>query len=128
VNPVQYHLLLTIHLWCGADPDQYTIDSQLRDIWAARIPGLPYEPSGIQRFMHQMYQDALFGPCSAAHTMTPGEFVSGGDLQTVKSVYVRLSPCGKEPGIAAIVADNEKPWAVEEEKGTRERKSGSKKP
>jgi hypothetical protein len=81
MNPIQYHLLLTIHLWCGANPNQYTIDSQLRAIWAAHIPGLPYEPNGIQRFMFQMYQDALFGPCAAAHGMTPGEFVTGGERQ-----------------------------------------------
>jgi hypothetical protein len=127
MNPIQYHLLLTIHLWCGANPNQYTIDSQLRAIWAAHIPGLPYEPNGIQRFMYQMYQDALFGPCAAAHAMTPGEFVTGGDLQTVRDVYIRLLACGTAPGVAAITADIAQPWPVESEKGTRESKSTTKK-
>jgi hypothetical protein len=127
MNPVQYHLLLTINLWCGATPSQYTIDSQLRDIWTAHVPGLSYEPSGIQRFMYQMYQDALFGPCPAAHNMTPGEFVTGGDLQTVKSVYVRLLACGTVAAGAAITADIAQPWPVEPEKKSSEGKSTPKK-
>lgn len=127
MNPVQYHLLLTIKLWCGAAPDQYTIDSQLRDIWSAHVPGLAYEPIGIQRFMFQMYQDPLFGPCPAAHGMTPGEFVTGGDLQTVKSVYVRLLPCGTAPGGVAITAEIAQPWPAEPEKKSNEGKSTPKK-
>jgi hypothetical protein len=113
MNPVQYHLLLTIHLWCGATPNQYTIDSQLRDIWSSHVPGVPYEPTGIQRFMFQMYQDPLFGPCPAAHNMTPGEFVTGGDLQTVNSVYIRLLACGTVPGGPAITAEVAEPWPTE---------------
>jgi len=127
MNPVQYHLLLTIRLWCGATPDQYTIDSQLRDIWAAHVPGLAYEPIGIQRFMYQMYQDPLFGPCPAAHNMTPGEFVTGGDLQTVRSVYIRLLPCGTVPGGAAITADVAQSWSAEPEKKPGEGKPTTKK-
>jgi hypothetical protein len=112
VNQVEYHLKLTIYLWCGATPPQYSIDSQLRDIWGSHIPGVAYETAGIQRFMHQMYQDALFGPCPAAHNMTPGEFITGGDLQTVKSVYTRLLGCGSAPGAAAILSDVSLPFAA----------------
>jgi hypothetical protein len=121
MNPVEYHLLLTIHLWCGATPNQYTVDSQLRDIWTSHIPGLPYETNGIQRFMYQLYQDPIFGPCPAAHDMTPGEFVTGGDLQTVKSVYVRLLPCGAAAG-ATIPAEIAAPELA---KIDRKRKSKS---
>jgi hypothetical protein len=110
MNPVEYHLKLAIYLWCGASPSQYTIDSQLRDIWGAHVPGLPYEPTGIQKFMYQMYQDPLFGPCAAAHNMTPGEFVTGGDLQTVKAVYVRLLACGTVPGVGALTAEISQTW------------------
>ena len=127
MNPVEYHLKLTIYLWCGATPTQYVIDSQLRDIWAAHVPGLPYEPNGIQKFMYQMYQDALFGPCPAAHQMTPGEFVTGGDLQTVKAVYVRLLGCGTLPGGAAIAADIAQPWPAEPAKSGSENKPAAKK-
>ncbi len=111
MNQVEYHLKLTIYLWCGATPAQYSIDSQLRDIWSSHIPGLAYEPIGIQRFMYQMYQDALFGPCPQAHNMTPGEFLTGGDLQTVKSVYTRLLPCGSAPGPTSLLSDVLLPWA-----------------
>jgi hypothetical protein len=113
MNQVEYHLKLTIYLWCGATPQQYTIDSQLRDIWAAHIPGVGYEPVGIQRFMYQLYHDALFGPCAAAHNMTPGEFLTGGDLQTVKAVYGRLLNCGSSPGPTSIMSDVTLPWADE---------------
>ncbi|MGD0734853.1 MAG: hypothetical protein ABR976_06885 [Terracidiphilus sp.] len=112
MNPIEYHLKLTISLWCGANPTQYTIDSQLRDIWTAHVPGLAYEPVGIQRFMYQMYADPLFGACSAAHNMTPGEFVTGGDLQTVRSVYVRLLGCGTGPIPAQITSDVPESWGV----------------
>lgn len=112
MNQVEYHLKLTIYLWCGATPVQYSVDSQLRDIWAAHIPGLAYETAGIQRFMQFMYQDALFGPCPAAHNMTPGEFVTGGDLQTVKAVYGRLLGCGSAPSPTAILSDVMLPFAL----------------
>lgn len=105
MNPIQYHLALVINRWCGTVPTGYTGDSQLRDIWSGRIPGLPYEPTGIQRFIYTLYQDPIFGLCPAAHQMTPGEFVSGGDLQTVKSVYVRLLSCGTTgPNLTASIA------------------------
>lgn len=110
MNPVEYHLKLTIYLWCGATPSQYSIDSYLPQIWVAHIPGLAYETVGVQRFMHQLYQDALFGPCPAAHGMTPGEFVKGGDLQTVRSVYVRLLSCGATGGVSTIASSVLQPW------------------
>ena len=44
--------------------------------------------------MYQLYQDPIFGPCPAAHEMTPGEFLTGGDIQTVRTVYNRLLGCG----------------------------------
>lgn len=113
MSPIEYHLTPTIYLWCGASPNGYSVDSQLRDIWSANVPGLPYEPAGIQKFMYQMYRDQIFGPCPAAHNMTPGEFVTGGDLQTVKSVYVRLLGCGVPP--TTITADVASPWSVASE-------------
>jgi hypothetical protein len=115
MNPVEYHLKLTIYLWCGAKPAQYSIDSHLSDIWTAQVPGLAYDTVGVQKFMQTMYQDALFGPCPAAHNMTPGEFLKGGDLQTVKSVYVRLIACGTVGGAASITAEVGQPWQNEAE-------------
>jgi len=94
MNPVEYHLKYVIYQWCGVKPDQYTVDSQLRDIWGGRIPTPAYEPDGIHRLMGCMYADVLFGPCPSAHAILPGEFFKGGDLQTVRSLYIRLLPCG----------------------------------
>ena len=93
MDPVGNELQLVIYRWCGASPTQYTIDSQLRDIWGSHVPTVAYEPMGISRFFQVMYADPLFSGCSAAHSMTPGEFLTGGDLQTVKAVYTRLLPC-----------------------------------
>jgi hypothetical protein len=84
---------MVIYRWCGASPAQYSIDSQLRDIWAAHVPVVAYEPTGISRFFQAIYSDPLFSGCSAAQSMTPGEFLTGGDLQTVRAVYTRLMPC-----------------------------------
>lgn len=102
MNQVEYHLKLVIYLWCGAVPTQYTIDSQLRDIWKAQGSNLDYDTYGVPKFMAQLYADALFGPCPAAHSMTPGEFITGGDLQTVRSVYTRLLACGSTALMSSV--------------------------
>ena len=103
MNQVEYHLKLVINLWCGAVPTGYTIDSQLRDIWAGQVPNLDYDIYGIPRFMKGIYQDALFSGCPSAHNMTTGEFIAGGDLQTVRAVYVRLMACGNGTPLANVV-------------------------
>lgn len=126
MNPVEYHLKLIIYLWSGATAQQYSIDSQLRDIWNAHVPGLLYESVGISQFMHKMYQDPVFGPCPAAHDMTPGEFLTGGDLQTVKAVYVRLQGCGTLPG-AVVASDLTQSWAAEPQQKLAGKKKGGKK-
>ncbi|MGO9270301.1 MAG: hypothetical protein ACLQOO_08630 [Terriglobia bacterium] len=97
MDPVEYHLKLAIYHWCGAAPGQYVVDSQLRDIWAAHIPALPYEPEGIRRFHQALYSDGFFSGCPAAQGMIPGEFMTGGDLQTVRQIYNRLLPCATGP-------------------------------
>ena len=102
MNPVEYHLKLTINLWTGATPAQYKTTSLLRDIWS--VPGEAYEPIGIQKFMHQMYLDPLFGPCPAAHNITPDRFFTNGDLQTFDDVYQELLGCGTVSGATQIAA------------------------
>jgi hypothetical protein len=97
MDPVQHELQLVIYRWCGASPTQYTGNSFLRDIWAAHVPVIAYEPNGITRFMQALYSDPLFSGCSAAHSITPGELLTGGDLQTVVQVYGRLIPCEPAP-------------------------------
>jgi hypothetical protein len=59
--------------------------------------------------------------------MTPGEFVTGGDLQTVKSVYIRLLACGTAPGGAAITAEIAQAWPTEPDKKPSQGKPASKK-
>jgi hypothetical protein len=103
VDQVEYHLKLVINLWCGAAPSQYTVDSQLRDIWGPQVPGLDYDIHGVPRLMQQIYQDPLFGPCPSAHAMTPGELITGGGLQTFSSVYMQLFPCANNTPLAAAV-------------------------
>jgi hypothetical protein len=97
MSPTEYHLKQAIWHWCGATPDQYVPDSQLRDIWTGRIPQLQYEPEGIRRLFVALYQDPFFSNCTAAHNLRPGEFLKGGDLQTVGQLYVRLLNCGMSP-------------------------------
>jgi hypothetical protein len=97
MNPVEYHLKQVIYRWCTATPNQYVVDSVLRDIWSAHVPQIPYEPEGIKKFFVTLYQDPFFLNCTAAHHMTPGEFLAGGDLQTVKQVFTRLLPCVTSP-------------------------------
>jgi hypothetical protein len=94
---VEYHLKLVLLYWCGAKPDQYTPDSYLRDIWEGRVPQVPYEPEGIKQVFQRLYADPVFLSCPAAHNLQPGEFLKGGDLQTVRQLYMRLLPCGNVP-------------------------------
>jgi hypothetical protein len=94
VNPVEYHLRLVLYYWCGARTGQYTIDSELRQIWSGHVPVPGYEPDGIHKLMQTMYSDPLFAPCPSAHGILPGEFFKGGDIQTVRALYTRLLPCG----------------------------------
>ncbi|NYF51083.1 hypothetical protein [Tunturiibacter gelidoferens] len=97
---VEYHLKLVINLWCGAAPSQYTVDSQLRDIWQEQVPNLDYDTYGVPSFMKQMYQDSLFSSCTAAHNITSGELITGGGLQTFSAVYMELTPCASAPTFA----------------------------
>jgi len=103
VDQVEYHLKLVINLWCGAVPAQYTADSQLRDIWAEQVPNLDYDTYGVPRFMKQIYQDPLFASCTSAHEMTPGEFITGGGVQTFSSVYMQLAPCAQTTMLAKVM-------------------------
>ena len=103
MNPVEYHLKLTIRLWTGAAPSSYSSSSQLRDIWS--VPGEAYEPIGIQKFMTLMYSDPLFKSCPAAQNITPNRFYTGGDLQTFDNLYQELLPCGAT-GLATGITAN----------------------
>ena len=94
-DQVEYHLKLVIHLWCGAVPSQYSPDSQLRDIWAAQVPNLDYDTYGVPRLRMQIFRDPLFGSCQAAHDQTTGEFLTGGGIQTVGTLYLQLLPCAQ---------------------------------
>jgi len=102
MNPVEYHLKLTIRLWTGAAPSSYNSSSQLRDIWS--VPGEAYEPIGIQKFMTLMYSDPVFKSCPAAHNITPNRFYTGGDLQTFDDLYQELLPCGAAGTATTITA------------------------
>jgi hypothetical protein len=103
MNPVEYHLKLTIRLWTGAAPSSYSSSSQLRDIWS--VPGEAYEPIGIQKFMTLMYSDPLFKSCPAAQNITPNRFYTGGDLQTFDDLYQELLPCGAAGPATSITAN-----------------------
>lgn len=58
--------------------------------------------------------------------MTPGEFFAGGDLQTVKSVYVRLLGCAAVPGAMTIAADGARPWTAAFSEAVASKKSRGK--
>jgi hypothetical protein len=100
MTQIEYHLKLAIYHWCGADPSKYVPDSFLRDVWSALIPQIPYEPEGIRRLGMSIYGDPIFQGCTAAHNLVPQEFFKGGDIQTVKQLYIRLLPC--EPMVAPV--------------------------
>lgn len=97
MTATEYHLKLVIWHWCGATPDKYVPDSQLRDIWGGNVPQVLYEPEGIRRLFVTLYSDPFFAQCPSAHNLRPGEFVKGGDLQTVMQLYTRLLACGNVP-------------------------------
>jgi hypothetical protein len=97
MSPTEYHLKLAIYHWCGALPTQYVPDSLFRDIWTGKIPQISYEPEGIRRLFVALFEDPFFANCTAAHNLVPGEFVKGGDLQTVRQLFVRLVNCGAGP-------------------------------
>jgi hypothetical protein len=97
MSPTEYHLKLAIWHWCAASPDQYVPDSLFRDIWGGKISQIPYEPEGIRRLFVALMQDPYFANCTAAHNLRPGEFLKGGDLQTVKQLFIRLLNCGTTP-------------------------------
>jgi hypothetical protein len=93
-NQVAYHLQAVIYSWAGAEAGSYGLATSIDSIWSRRFPVVKYDPDGIRRFMLTMYQDALFGPCTRAHEMTPGMLQAGGPLQTVGNVYNFLNGCG----------------------------------
>jgi hypothetical protein len=101
-DQVEYHLKLVIHLWCGAVPSQYSPDSQLRDIWQSQVANLDYDTYGVPRLRMQIFRDALFGSCQAAHDQTTGEFLTGGGIQTVGTLYLQLLPCAQSAAIAQV--------------------------
>jgi hypothetical protein len=107
MNPVEYHLKLTIRLWTGAAPSSYSPSSQLRDIW--NVPAEAYEPIGIQKFMTMMYSDPLFKSCPAAQNITSNRFFTGGDLQTFDDLYQELLPCGADGLGSSITGSIEVP-------------------
>lgn len=97
MTATEYHLKQAIYRWCGATPDKYVPASKLCDIWAANVPQLGYEMEGIRRLGASIYADPMFQGCTAAHNIVPGEFVKGGDIQTVEQLYARLLPCESGP-------------------------------
>jgi hypothetical protein len=97
MTATEYHLKIAIYRWCGATTDKYVPASNLRDIWSANVPQVPYEPEGIRRLGQSIYADPMFQGCIAAHNLTPGEFAKGGDVQTVGQLYARLLPCEPTP-------------------------------
>jgi hypothetical protein len=97
MTPVEYHLKLAIYHWCGATADQYVPDSKLGDIWQGRQPAIAYAPEGVRRLYLALLEDPGFKLCDAVHHMIPGEFYPGGDLQTVKQLYIRLLACAVTP-------------------------------
>ena len=101
----EYHLKLAIYRWCGAVPEKYVPDSYLRDVWSAYIPHIPYEPEGIRRLGQQIYADPMFQGCTAAHNLIPQEFFKGGDIQSVRQLYVRLLPCEPTPAPVPITTE-----------------------
>lgn len=103
MNQAEYHLKLVINLWCGAVPSQYSLDSQLRDIWAMQVPNLDYDTYAITRLLSQIYKDPLFGICSAAHNLTPGLFITGGGIQTVNTLLVELLSCANGSELAQVM-------------------------
>jgi hypothetical protein len=107
MNPVEYHLKLTIRLWTGAAPSSYGPTSQLRDIW--NVPAEAYEPIGIQKFMTLMYSDPVFKACPAAQNITSNRFFTGGDLQTFDDLYQELLPCGAAGLTSSITGSIEVP-------------------
>src|SRR6478672_1330665 len=98
MTAAEYHLKLAIWHWCGVTPDKYVPDSELRAIWAGNVPGqILYEGEGIRRLFVKLYGDPFFAQCPSAHNLRPGEFVKGGDLQTVMELYKRFLACGNIP-------------------------------
>ena len=131
---VEYHLKLVINLWCGAVPSQYTVDSQLRDIWSEQVPSLDYDTYGVTSFMKQMYNDSLFSSCPAAHNITPGELITGGGLQTFSAIYIELTPCASNPvfakamlPFATAASMDSKPKVTTTTKGFTAKRSSDKK-
>jgi hypothetical protein len=102
MNQAEYHLKLVINLWCGAVPSQYSLDAQLRDIWAMQVPNLDYDTFAITRLLTQIYQDPLFKGCPAAHNLTPGLFMAGGGIQTVNTLLLELLPCAGASPLAEV--------------------------
>jgi len=97
MTQVEYHLKLAFWYWCAANPSQYTPDSNLGAIWQAHQAAIPYQPDGVKRLYLTLMNDPVFQNCTAVHNLIPGEFYVGGDLQTVKQLFVRLLICEPPP-------------------------------
>jgi hypothetical protein len=107
MNQAEYHLKLVINLWCGAAPAEYTLDAQLRDVWAMKVPDLDYDTYAVTRLLSQIYEDPLFKACPAAQELTPGLFITGGGIQTVNTLLVQLMSCAGDSQLSAVM----KPFA-----------------
>ena len=93
ISQTGYHLASAIFRWIGAKPNQYALESKLRDMWDNHFPSVGYEPEGIRRLHSHLGEDPFFGSCHSFQSITPGELVKGGDLQTVGQLFGRLQGC-----------------------------------
>jgi hypothetical protein len=129
MSQVEDHLKLVILKWCGAVPSEYSEDAQLRDIWNFKVANLDFDTDAISPLLSKIYSDPIFQDCPAAHTLTPGLFMTGGAIQTFSTLLVNLASCGNAPGLAQVMeplAVKSKFPASKLERKTNKKKSSKK--
>jgi len=93
VDPTADHMKGAIFRWVQKTPQQYAFKSRLRDIWDSKYPSVDYQTEGIRLLHYHFGEDPFFSACPSFQGITPGELVTGGDLQTVEQLYYRLQGC-----------------------------------
>lgn len=80
--------------WLNADNTlSYTADETLAFLWTQCRHGAPFDNFAINQLLQSI--DTFYGSCLAQHgeSITFGEFLPGGDLQTVGNLDDRLADC-----------------------------------
>lgn len=94
MDQVFYHVGIVVNQWSNHEPGTYGMDKDLQALWTEAFPiNPPYNPNGIVQLLFRINHDSLFATCQQALHLSPGHFIKGGSIQTVRHLYEALRFC-----------------------------------